>query len=179
VPIGAARRARSCGFAAWVRVGAGRCRLGLDFVNRRSAVRVCPSAPFFFENSRLGQPNTQREPSRAAVVQQLNSDVFVTVRLKHEQSSSKRRDVLRPDDYDRPLPTTLEAVALLVFVFLPGYIAASIFARNRARLAPSEFGFALQILLWASVLHLFALPITARGSAASAAGAPLKASSAS
>ena len=59
------------------------------------------------------------------------------------------------------MPTTLEAVGLLVFVFLPGYLAAFLFERNTPRLQASQFNFALQILLWAAVVHTFAIPFTA------------------
>jgi hypothetical protein len=47
-----------------------------------------------------------------------------------------------------------------MLVFLPGYLAASVFWRNTPRLQPTDITFALQTLMWAAVLHVLALPIT-------------------
>ena len=59
------------------------------------------------------------------------------------------------------MPTTVEAVALLVFVFLPGYMAASVFWWNTPRAPSSDAAFGLQIARWSAFIHVLALPVTA------------------
>jgi Family of unknown function (DUF6338) len=58
------------------------------------------------------------------------------------------------------MPSTIEALAILVLFFLPGYLAASWYVRNEPHAEASGLPFLLAIAAWAAVIHSIAFPWT-------------------
>lgn len=59
------------------------------------------------------------------------------------------------------MPDSLVALAIVVFFFLPGFIAAQTFIRNAPYAAPGDLRFILQVAFWGALVHALAFPLSA------------------
>lgn len=58
------------------------------------------------------------------------------------------------------MPTTYEAISILVLFFVPGYIASQIYVRNDPTAETSQPRYLLSVALWSAFVHAIALPRT-------------------
>jgi len=59
------------------------------------------------------------------------------------------------------VPVTLEALAILVLFFIPGFVATQVYIRNDPTADASQPKYLLSVAVWAAIVHVLVFPATA------------------
>jgi len=59
------------------------------------------------------------------------------------------------------MPTTLEALEILVLFFVPGFVATQVYVRNDPTADASQPKYLLSVAVWSAIVHVLVFPATA------------------